>query len=43
MFVHLIDKDAIKQEALFDPLEGVEGTDFMPESDLNELKEKNYE
>lgn len=41
MFVHQIDRDTIKAEALFDPLEDVEGLDFMPETDVQELKEKN--
>ena len=31
VFVHTIDKFMIQQESKFDPLEGVEGTDFMPD------------
>ena len=34
IFVHTIDKFMIQQEAKFEPLEGVEGTDFMPEDQL---------
>ena len=31
IFVHTIDKFMIQQESKFDPLEGVEGVDYMPE------------
>ena len=31
IFIHTIDKFMIQQESKFDPLEGVEGTDFMPD------------
>ena len=40
IFVHTIDKFMIQQEAKFDPLEGVEGTDFMPEDQLKAIKEE---
>ena len=31
MFAHLIDRENIKKEALFDPLEGVENLEYLPE------------
>jgi len=34
IFVHTIDKFMIQQESKFDPLEGVEGTDFMPDDQV---------
>lgn len=32
MFVYQIDADNLRKEALFDPFEGLEGVDFMPEA-----------
>lgn len=32
LFVHAIDKYMIVQEAMFNPLEGVAGIDYMPEA-----------
>ena len=32
LFVHTIDKFMIQQEAKFNPLDGVEGVDYMPEA-----------
>jgi len=38
IFIHTIDKFMIQQESKFDPLEGVEGTDFMPDDQVAEIK-----
>jgi len=32
IYIHLIDKENIRKEATYNPLEGVEGVDFMAES-----------
>ena len=37
LFVHTIDKFMIQQEAKFNPLEGVEGVDYMPEAQVEEV------
>ena len=37
IFIHTIDKFMIQQESKFDPLEGVEGTGFMPEDQVKEI------
>jgi len=39
--VHTIDKYMILQESKYDPLEGVEGTDYMPIDQLKEVRAKN--
>ena len=31
MFAHVVDKYMIMQEASYNPLEGIEGTDYMPD------------
>lgn len=38
IFIHTIDKFMIQQESKFDPLEGVEGTDFMPDDQVESIK-----
>ena len=42
MYTYLIDKENIKREALFDPLEDVEAVDFMTEDMINDIKEKKF-
>ena len=37
LFVHTIDKFMIQQEAKFNPLEGVDGVDYMPEAQVEEV------
>ena len=37
LFAHVVDKYMIMQEAGFDPLDGVEGTDYMPEEQIKEI------
>ena len=37
IFVHTIDKFMIEHEAKFNPLEGVEGIDYMPEAQVEEV------
>ena len=37
IFIHTIDKFMIQQESKFDPLDGVEGTGFMPEDQVKEI------
>jgi hypothetical protein len=32
IYIHLIDKENMKKEAAFNPLDGIEGVDFMAES-----------
>lgn len=41
LMVHTIDKYMILQESKYDPLEGVEGTDYMPIDQLKEVRAKN--
>lgn len=38
IFVHTIDKFMIQQESKFDPLEGVDGIDFMPDDQVKQIK-----
>lgn len=38
IYIHLIDKENILKEALFQPLEGVEGIDYMAESQKEEIR-----
>ena len=38
IFVHQIDKFMIQQESKFDPLEGVDGIDFMPDDQVKSIK-----
>jgi len=38
IYIHLIDKENIKKEATYNPLEGVEGVDFMAESQREEIR-----
>lgn len=38
IYIHQIDKDNMKREAAFNPLEGVEGVDFMAESQREEIR-----
>jgi len=38
IFIHTIDKFMIQQESKFEPLEGVEGADFMPEDQLRQIR-----
>lgn len=38
LFVHTLDKFMIQQESKFNPLEGVDGTDFMPEDQVREIR-----
>jgi len=40
MFIHTIDKFMIQQESKFEPLHGVEGADFMPEDQLNQIRDE---
>lgn len=40
MFVHQIDMTVVKKEALFDPFEGVEGVEFIPEATKDDIKEE---
>ena len=40
IFVHTIDKFMIEHEAKFNPLEGVEGIDYMPEAQVEEIYEE---
>ncbi len=37
LFVHVLDKYMILQESKFNPIAGVEGIDFMPESQVKEV------
>lgn len=37
LFVHVIDKYMVTQEAQFNPLDGVAGIDFMPEAQVKEV------
>jgi hypothetical protein len=37
MYIHQIDKECIKKEALFNPLAGIEGVDFMAESQREDI------
>jgi hypothetical protein len=41
MMIHTIDKYMLMQESKFNPFEGVEGTDYMPADQLNEVRAKN--
>lgn len=43
LYIHQLDRDTMKIEATFNPLEDVEGLDFMPQSDVDALKIKNME
>ncbi len=38
MYIHQLDKECIRKEALFDPFAGIEGIDFMPESTKEDIK-----
>ena len=38
LYIHLIDKENLKKEAVFQPLEGIEGIDYMPESTREEIR-----
>ena len=38
IFIHTIDKFMIQQESKFDPLADVEGTDYMPDDQVKEIK-----
>ena len=38
IFVHTLDKFMIQQESKFNPLEGVEGTDFMPDDQVKQIR-----
>ncbi len=38
IYIHLIDKENILKEASFQPLEGIEGIDYMAESQKEEIK-----
>ena len=40
VFVHTLDKFMIQQESGFNPLEGVDGTDFMPEDQIKDIKQQ---
>lgn len=42
MYIHQIDKENIKREAMYDPLADVEGLDYIPESTKNEIKAEKY-
>lgn len=37
MYIHQIDKECLKKEALFNPLAGVEGAEFMAESQREDI------
>jgi len=41
LFVHTLDKYMIQAEAKYDPLDGIEGVDYMPEDQIAEIKEDN--
>lgn len=38
IYIHLIDKENMKKEAVFNPLEGVEGVDYMAEAQRDEIR-----
>lgn len=40
VYIHLLDKENLKRESAFYPLEGVEGIDFMPEMTREEIRQE---